>query len=764
MLTLEIHELRLPEGRFVRTASPVPGCARSDLPPLPRGGSPLWMRSLVLILCLGFLGWFPVATAATTTQIELWLSADQAKPGETVTAALQLKMAPKWHSYWKFSGDSGEGTRIQWELPAGWEAGEMEWPIPEKLVVADLTTYVHHGEILLLTPLKIPLNAAVGEVVVKGKVVWQECEEVCIRGKKEVEARLRIGDSTQLSARAPRIESARLKVPRSDPRLPLSASLRTGAAPDTRILTIQWADSAPAGGFDFFPYPDQGIEVGGATDQLKDGLPAGTAAIRKTLTLSDGKVPPRIRGVAAWGSMEGREVELDLIHPGVDASPMGAAATPGGEGLGKDQAGAKPAAPRSLWWMLIFAFVGGLILNFMPCVLPVIALKVLSFVNQSKESPHRTKSLGLLYGVGVLVSFLTLSLFAIGVQSTGGLASWGMALQNQVFRAVLTVVVTLVALNLFGVFEVTLHGGVMGAASQLTSKEGFGGAFFNGVLATVLATPCTAPFLGAALAFAFTQPAAITCLLFLTAGAGFASPFVLLCWNPAWIRWLPKPGVWMLRFKVAMGFPMLATAVWLFWFTAPRYGKSGVLWFGLFLVVVAMTAWIIGEFVQKSGKNKAFAGVAALALFLGGYAGLMEGQLQWRKSPERQVVNSLKEGPDGIDWQPWSPEAVQAARDKGVPVLVDFTADNCLNCQVNKKTSLEIESTRAKLREIGAVALLGDFTDEDPRIAAELQRYQRAGVPLVLVYPKNKANPPIVLPVLLTPAIVLDALKRASDT
>lgn len=303
----------------------------------------------------------------------------------------------------------------------------------------------------------------------------------------------------------------------------------------------------------------------------------------------------------------------------------------------------------------------------------------------------------------------------------------------------------------------------MGAASQLTSKAGFGGAFFNGVLATILATPCTAPFLGAALAFAFTQPPAITALMFLTSGAGFASPFVLLCWNPAWIRWLPKPGVWMVRFKVAMGFPMLATAVWLFWFTAPRYGKSGVLWFGLFLVIVAMAAWVFGEFVQKSGKGRGFAGVVAGLLLCGGYFGLLEGQLQWRRPPEKQVFNSLKEGPDGIDWQPWSPESVQALREKGLPLLVDFSADNCLNCQVNKKTSLEIAQTRAKLREIGAVSLLGDFSDENPQIAAELQRYNRAGVPLVLVYPKDKSKPAMVLPVLLTPKIVLDALKKASD-
>ncbi len=721
------------------------------------------MRSLLTTILIGIMVWCPVTLGATSTQVELWLSAEQARPGSVITAALQLKMAPKWHTYWKFSGDSGEPTRIEWQLPPGWDVGLMESPVPEKHSVSDLTTYIHHGEIWLLTPLKIPSEAAAGEVILKGKVSWQECDELCVRGKKDLEVRLRISDESKPSPKALAIEMARLKIPVLEPRLPLRVTTLPGTNADTRVLTIQWTNSAPVGGFDFYPDSNLEIEVDGATEAVTDPQGGGVVAIRKKLTLMDGKMPPKISGVVVWGERQGRAVELELGQLAAAPASGAAAQDPSAAVRGSGTGAGVDTGERSLRWMLVFAFVGGLILNFMPCVLPVIALKVLSFVSQSKESPQRVRALGLLYGLGVFASFLVLSLLAIGVQRAGGLASWGMALQNQVFRAVLTVVVTLVALNLFGVFEVTLHGGVMGAASQLTSKAGFGGAFFNGVLATILATPCTAPFLGAALAFAFTQPPAITALMFLTSGAGFASPFVLLCWNPAWIRWLPKPGVWMVRFKVAMGFPMLATAVWLFWFTAPRYGKSGVLWFGLFLVIVAMAAWVFGEFVQKSGKGRGFAGVVAGLLLCGGYFGLLEGQLQWRRPPEKQVFNSLKEGPDGIDWQPWSPESVQALREKGLPLLVDFSADNCLNCQVNKKTSLEIAQTRAKLREIGAVSLLGDFSDENPQIAAELQRYNRAGVPLVLVYPKDKSKPAMVLPVLLTPKIVLDALKKASD-
>jgi thiol:disulfide interchange protein DsbD len=333
---------------------------------------------------------------------------------------------------------------------------------------------------------------------------------------------------------------------------------------------------------------------------------------------------------------------------------------------------------------------------------------------------------------------------------------------SPVFVVCLTTLVMLVALNLFGVFEVTLSGRALDAAGGLASKPGASGAFFNGVLATALATPCTAPFLSIALGFAFAQSTSLILLVFLTVGVGLAAPYVVLSWNPAWLRFLPKPGAWMEKFKIAMGFPMLATAVWLFNLAGGSYGKP-VLWLGLFLVLVALAAWIFGEFVQRGRARKGVALGITLILLVGGYAFALENQLHWRQpmaAPD--VTGSLKESADGIDWQRWSPEAVAAAQAAGRPVLVDFTADWCLTCQVNKKTSLEIPSVRAKLKSIDAVALLGDYTRLPDDITAELNHFNRAGVPLVLVYPRDPATPPIVLPEILTPGIVLDALGRAA--
>jgi thiol:disulfide interchange protein DsbD len=296
----------------------------------------------------------------------------------------------------------------------------------------------------------------------------------------------------------------------------------------------------------------------------------------------------------------------------------------------------------------------------------------------------------------------------------------------------------------------------MDVAGGLVSKNGAAGAFFNGVLAAVLATPCTAPFLAGAVAFAFTQPPATIAAIFLMVGAGLAAPFVVLCWQPAWLALLPKPGVWMQRFKVAMGFPMLATAVWLFWVTGTRLGKSGVFWLGLFLVVLAMAAWVWGEFVQRGTKRRAMAMAISLLFVAGAYGFILENELHWRSAPGAQK--------EAIDWQPWSAEAVARAREAGHPVLVDFTADTCWNCQVNKATSIDIAGTRQKLKDLNAVTLAADFTDADAAIARELKEFGRPGVPLVLVYPADKNLPPLVLPPVLTPGIVQDALDKAAKS
>jgi thiol:disulfide interchange protein DsbD len=640
-----------------------------------------------------------------------------------------MDMPPTWHTYWRNGGDAGEPTKIDWDLPPGVSAGEINWPIPAKLSEpagdTPIVTYVYTNKVVLLIPIALAKDLHPGPLELKAAAHWMECSDICVFASNSAAARLTIADETKPSADAAVLKQWRQRVPIRASAGEASASwegLRFES--NSRPVVIEWKTSAARA--DFYPYANSNFDVGGTTMTLQGS--AAIARLEKIVKTNKTEWPGRLAGilVGRLDSSEPAAVEVDL------AIQAPAAMIP-------------PAAPGSVAAILLLAFVGGLILNVMPCVLPIIALKILGFVKQSAETPGRVRNLGIVYGLGVMASFLILAGLAIGVQHAGGIANWGDAFRHPRFQVGLTVLMTLIALNLFGVFEVTLSSRAAGAASGLASRQGASGAFFNGVLATVLATPCTAPFLGAALAFAFTQSALVTAVVFAAAGAGFAFPFVVLCAEPRWLKLLPKPGAWMERFKVAMGFPMLATAVWLMWLSAN--GADEVLWLGLFLVILALAAWMWGEFVQRGARRKGLAALICAALVAADFGLLVE----------------TKPSSDAIVWNVWSPQAVEEAQRAGHPVLVDFTAKSCLTCQVNKRTSLEIARTRAKLKQIGAVALAGDFTREDPAIARELQRFNRGGVPLVLVYSKDPSRPPERLPVVLTPAIVLGALDQAAQ-
>jgi thiol:disulfide interchange protein len=705
---------------------------------------------MVLALFLALLAAAPGALAANTTA-RLVLAAETVKPGDTVLAGVHLKMDGNWHTYWRNPGESGGATRIQWQLPPGITAGETQWPVPERYLFSGLTTFVHHNEALLLVPLTIAKDTAPGAKELKAMVDWLECEKLCLPAKQDVSATLIIGAETKPSADAGVIEAGLKRLPVADGAF-RSRAWWEGAATtnDTRALIVELFIARDAIEPGFFPYEGEDFEVAPASEEL----PATGDSVRLRLTVkkSGAAWPKEFAGVilakAGAAGPAGFEVKL---RP-ADQPPADAGSTA--------MTSAAVGAAKSLPLMLLFAFIGGLILNIMPCVLPVIALKVLGFVQQSKESPATVRRHGIVYTLGVLCSFLVLAGVVIGVQQAGKLASWGMQFGNPTFVVAMTVLVTLVALNLFGVFEIFLGGGAMTAASQLASKEGNAGAFFNGVLATALATPCTAPFLGAALGFAFSQPPVIVLLMFLVVGFGLAVPYLLLSWNPAWMKFLPKPGAWMEKFKIAMGFPMLATAAWLaFSVGAAHFGKQ-VFWLGIFLVLLALAAWIWGEFVQRGRKRVGLARGISLVILVSAYVLILEHELHWR-APVVAQAGGIEHKPGGVAWEPWSPEAVAKARAEGRPVFVDFTADWCVTCQANKKTSIEISSVIAKLKEINAVALLGDYTLVPDSITRELQKFGRAGVPLVLVYPRDATKPPQVLPELLTPGIVLEALEQA---
>jgi len=704
------------------------------------------MVRVLLGLCLwGILAW-PVA-AATRTKVALWLDSEAVRPGDVVWAGVQLRMSGKLHTYWQYGGDAGGPTRIQWQLPTHVSAGEIQWPVPEKLEESGLYTYVYYEEAVLLIPLKIASNAPAGPVDIRAKVAWLECETTCLPGEAEVSAKLTIGPEQRPSPRAEALAEARKRLPQTGAKVTARWTL---PKEDTRFLEVEWETGPGAQEPDFFPLPDDTFTVAGDTS-VKE-LSPGRWLLRKEVKRHGAQWPTRIPGVlvARMGD-EQRGFSITLM--------------PGGEAQAASGTSATPPVKTGLWAyiiQLLGAFVGGFILNFMPCVLPVISLKILGFVNQGHSEPRIVRRLGLIYGAGVLASFLALALVVLLARLAGQSVSWGIQLQNPVFVMVLAAVMTLVGLNLFGVFEVMPGSGVLGAASALAAKEGAAGAFFNGVLATFLATACTAPMLGAAVGFAFAQPwPALIIPFFLVIGLGMALPYVVLAYNPAWLKWVPKPGAWMERFKQFMGFPMLATAIWLLSLAIEALGADKGVWLGLVLLLIGMAAWVYGVWVQGRGRKRAWLVILVLVAFC---AYFLENMARWRHPPESSAGQDeiIRLHPNGIEWRRWSPEAVAAARAQGRPVLVDFTASWCLTCQVNAKTSLEIPEVREKLKAINAVALLENSYRKNKTVMDELARHGRAGVPLVLVYPKDASKPPIVLPELLTPKMVLNALEEAA--
>jgi thiol:disulfide interchange protein DsbD len=731
------------------------------------------MQQIARILCVLLTGLSCFAAdflraPPPKTKVSLLLSHTAARPGETITAALRLDSEPGWHTYWRNEGDAGIPTSIEWILPPGITASQIEWPAPEKLVILKLFAYVYEREILLPVPLHIAANAKPGTVALKGSVGWLECSESnCVPQDGKVSNTLVIGGESTLSPDKKLIEEWRARIPKPKPDLVVTASWELTKGPKVRRLVIEWVSKGTISKPDFYPFKSENFTVKGETEILQAN--ADKIRLRKPVELENGSWPDQISGLVLDQTGERPTAfEVTLSVPPLQGQIGTIAST---QNVGQPQSpapielGGAKGGPSSLWAIFGLAFLGGLILNIMPCVLPVIALKILGFVNQSREEPKRVRQLGLLYMLGVLTSFAVLAGVLLGARRAAGDVNWGMQMQNPYFVVGMTVLVTLVALNLWGVFEITLSGGALGTASELAGREGRSGAFYNGVLATLLATPCTAPALGAAVGAVLTQPDYIVVITFLMIGLGLALPYVALSWNPGWLKLLPKPGAWMEKFKMAMGFPMAATAVWMWSFGARHFGKSGGLWLGLFLVFIGLAAWIYGDFVQRGAKHRGLARVLAILVLLTGYSWTLEAKLHWRHPPTAlAAADEIVNEPGGITWKRWSPEAVTKARAEGHPVLVDFTADWCFTCQVNKQTGIEVDSVKAKLKELSVETLVADFTLRDPKIGAAIRAFNRPGVPLVVVYPADALGAPILVEgqPWLTPGIVLNALDLAT--
>ncbi len=659
-------------------------------------------------------------------------------PGRAFTVAVRLRMDEGWHTYWRNSGDSGMPTSVEWRLPEGFSAGGLEWPTPERIDVGGIISFGYHGEIWLLAEIAVPKDWSGSEAVIGAKVGWLMCKEECIPGEAEVEIRLPRGDGAVDPARAAGFAAARSALPR--PVADAGWEVGAFAADGAKAVILRIAPSGAA------PVPDK-LYFFAAESPLVDHAVAqapvargGARELRLPLSPAAEGLPERLIGVLAAEGGAVRAIEIDV--PLVKSAPpggAGAATAPKGEDI-----------PVGL--ALLFAFVGGLVLNVMPCVLPVISLKVFSFMRQGGERPAAVMAHSLVFSAGVVVSFLALAGLLLGLRAAGQAIGWGFQFQSPLFVAAMCAMVFVLSLSLFGVF--VIGGSLMGAGSGLAAKEGMAGSFFSGVLATTLATPCTAPFMGAALGFALAQPAAVTLAVFAALGAGMAAPYLLLAANPALLKLLPRPGAWMETFKQFTGFLMMGTAVWLLWVFGATRSPHAVVMLVAYLLLLGLGCWLVGQFASpvRGAASKALAWSGAGALAVAGWLWLVVPAAT--AGAERGGLT--EDG--GIAWRPYSAESLREALATDKPVFVDFTAEWCLSCKVNERVALEIAPTRRLFRELGVIALKADWTARDPAITRALESFGRSGVPLYVYYPPGKRDAPVVLPEVITPGIVRRAI------
>jgi len=654
-------------------------------------------------------------------------------PGKSFSVGLLLRMAPGWHTYWKFSGDAGLPTEIKWKLPPGWKVGEIQWPIPLKTNdPGDIQTYGYQDEILLLQEITPPAKIDISPVKLSAEANWLVCEKICIPGGANLELELPTSTTaepknTDLFARYRRLLPQ--KFPGTN-----SATANWSRNGNDLHLKVTSDQIANYQNLDFFPVPQGNTVAGHPNVELRKGSEATF------------KIP-----------IESPDKNLSAMPGLVVFSKFPNSSDRSAWEIGAPQIStvAKITQPsRGIITFLFFGFIGGFILNLMPCVLPVISLKIFGFIQQAGQSRQRIFRTGLAFTAGIFAWFITLALVLIALKAAGRDATWGgFQFTNAYFVLGLSVIVLVFALNLFGVFEISLPQSLTRGLLASAERKDNLGSFFQGVFATVLATPCTAPFLGSALGFAFTQSAPVILSIFVAIAAGMSAPYFLLSAQPAWMRFLPQPGPWMLHVKQFMGFLLLATLLFLLYVLGAQRGLDGAIWASCFLLIVAIACWMKGAFIvpTASAPKRSFVLLLMLLLLLGSGIYFIADKFQSAK------IDTAQANLPG-DWQPFTPERLQAERDRGHAVFVDFTAAWCLTCKFNEKSVLESAAVREAFQRHGVVKLKADWTNGDPAITKLLQQFGRPGVPLYVLYP-GKSGEPIVFPELLTKNIVLEKLE-----
>jgi thiol:disulfide interchange protein len=661
-------------------------------------------------------------------------------PGATITVALKEDIRKDWHTYWINPGDAGEPTRVAWKLPEGWQAAPFQWPYPRRIPVGPLMDYGYDNQVALLAEVTAPATAKPGETVtLAGRATWLVCSEVCVPEGADVSLSLPVAAALPPAdeKNAALFAETRAKLPHASP---WNAVFDAG---DTRFaLLVESPELAKARPREanFYPYTDGHIENAAP---VKAGTTANGLVIEsktgyKLQTAEKRAAADKVGGILVLTGADGRTDALEIsAMPG--AVPASAVLLASASDLGLPEA-------------LLFAFLGGLILNLMPCVFPVLSMKALALAAK-REKPEAARLSALAYGAGVLASFAALAAGLIVLREGGAAIGWGFQLQQPMFVAFLALLMFAVGLNLSGLYEI---GGarLMGAGQTLTNKSGAAGSFFTGVLAVVVATPCTAPFMGAAMGFALTQSAGFALAVFVALGAGFAAPFMALGLIPAALRVLPRPGAWMTILRQLLAFPMYGAAIWLVWVLSFQAGSDGVLAALAGALTLSFGLWAYGRAQTAQGSSR-IAGLVAATLAIGCVAAILP--FAGISAPSNAATAAA--GESTLGYEPYSAAKLASLRAEGRPVFINATAAWCITCLVNERIALSGDALQKAFSDKKVAALKADWTNEDAEVTALLSAQGRSGVPLYLYFAPG-AESPVVLPQLLTEGTMLAVLSR----
>ena len=697
----------------------------------------------LLITAPSLLRAAPEVVGAVT--VELIAETTVVVPGERFNVALDFKLEPHWHLYWKNPGASGLPVEIEWQLPAGLSAGEIQWPAPERIELGGLMNYGYEDAVTLIVPIEAAQDFELGSAVpIQAEVSWLACEEFCMPGDASLSLALTAGAEAVKSGEVPVFEAARARLPG------VTAPWRVTAVIEGQdlVLTIEQVDGLAIPS-DLYFYADKEGVIEPSALQALSSVGEGQVQLRAELDVAQLQEP----SAAVAGVLQSQSGNWSInLRIGADAA---GAAT-------ESLAGQVPAATGfegvllnlGLPGWLLLAFLGGLILNVMPCVLPVLSLKVFSLLKHSGQSRAQALLHGGAYTAGVVASFLALAAVLLALRAVGERIGWGFQLQSPNFVVVLTVVFFLFALNLMGVFEVGTS--LVGADTKVSKRNDALGSFGMGVLAAVVGAPCMGPLVASVSGIAVQTNAATGLLIFGVMGLGLASPFLFLSVFPKLVAYLPKPGVWMESVKQFMGFLLMAAVVFLALVAGRLGGVDAVIALLIALLVAGLAAWIYGRWSVpvKPKRTQRIAQVISLALLVvASYYAISETKAAYENFETGSSVS--KNG----QWQPWSSERVETELAAGKPVFIDFTASWCLICQVNKKVATHTQATEALFEKYGVVALEADWTRYDSAITTELERFGRSGVPLYVLYaPDGEVT---VLPQSLTNGIVREAVEKA---